>query len=138
MLGELHPSVAQELALERKVYLAELDYAAMEPAFAQDVAFRALPHFPAVQRDLAVVVGEEVTCAQMTACILRACKSVKRAELFDVYRSAQIGEGKKSVAFRLTFEADEKAEKPLTPEAVDGFFRKIVGSLSHVLGAALR
>ena len=138
VLGELHPSVAQELALERKVYLAELDYAAMEPAFAQDVAFRALPRFPAVQRDLAVVVGEEVTCAQMTACILRACKAVKSAELFDVYRSAQIGDGKKSVAFRLTFEADEKAEKPLTPEAVDGFFRKIVGSLSHVFGAALR
>lgn len=137
-LGELHPQIAEELALEKKVYLAELDYSALERKFAKDIRYHNLPKFPDVQRDLAVVVEEKVTCAEMEECILRACKAVKKAELFDVYRSKQVGEGKKSVAFRLTFSPEESAEKPLTPETVDGFFRKIVGNLGHNLGAELR
>lgn len=137
-IGELHPLIAQELALEKKVCLAELDYDAMKKKFAKDVTYRHLPKFPAVQRDLAVVVNEEVTCAQMEACILRACKSVTKAELFDVYRSAQVGEGKKSMAFRLTFTPDERAEKAFTPDALDNFVQKILGNLKHNLQAELR
>ncbi len=137
-LGELHPAIANELALEKPAYLCELDYAAISKKFAKDITYKNLPKFPAVRRDLAVVVGEDVTCAELTACILRACKAVTRAELFDVYRSVTLGAGKKSMAFRLTFTPDEKAEKPLTPEAVDGFFRKILGNLEHNLGAELR
>ncbi len=138
VLGELHPEIANGLALERKVYLGELNYAALSKRFAKDMTFRNLPKFESVQRDLAVVVDEKVTCAEMEACILRACKAVKKAELFDVYRGKQLGQDKKSMAFRLTFEADEKAEKPLSPETVDGFFNKIVGNLQHNLGAELR
>ncbi|MCI8343928.1 MAG: phenylalanine--tRNA ligase subunit beta [Clostridia bacterium] len=137
-LGELHPEIAEELALEKKVCLAELDYTLLEKKFAKDIRYHHLPKFPDVQRDLAVVVKEEVTCAELEDCILRACKAVKRAELFDVYRSAQVGAGKKSVAFRLTFSPEEKAEKPLTPETTEAFFRKIVGNLGHNLGAELR
>ena len=110
----------------------------LEKKFAKDIRYHHLPKFPDVQRDLAVVVKEEVTCAELEDCILRACKAVKRAELFDVYRSAQVGAGKKSVAFRLTFSPEEKAEKPLTPETTEAFFRKIVGNLGHNLGAELR
>lgn len=134
----MHPAIAAELALEKPVYLCELDYRLLERKFARDIVYHGLPAFPAVQRDLAVIVSEEVSCAQVQSCILRACKAVKRAELFDVYRSAHIGAGKKSMAFRLTFEAEEKAEKPLSPDAVDGFFRKILSNLEHNLGAELR
>ena len=74
----------------------------------------------------------------MTECILHACKAVKRAELFDVYRDKRLGENKKSMAFRLTFSPASDAEKGLTPETVDGFFKKIVGNLAHNLGAELR
>lgn len=137
-LGELHPSVAEELALDGHVYLAELDYTVLSRKFAKDITYRGLPRFPDVQRDLAVVTDEKVTCAEAEACILRACKAVRRAELFDVYRGIQLGPNKKSMAFRLTFSPDEKAEKPLSPEAVDGFFNKIVGNLKHNLGAELR
>ena len=137
-LGELHPAVAQELALEKPAYLCELDYEAISRKFAKEISYHNLPKFPSVQRDLAVVVAEEVTCAQLTECILHACKAVKKAELFDVYRSAVLGAGKKSMAFRLTFTPDEKAEKPLSPETVDGFFNKILGNLKHNLGAELR
>jgi len=137
-IGELHPEIAEELALEKTVYLAELDYAALSRKFAKDISYHNLPRFESVQRDLAVVVEEHVTCAEMETCILRACKAVKRAELFDVYRSAQVGAGKKSMAFRLTFVPEETAEKPFTPEAIDGYFNKIVGNLKHNLGAELR
>ncbi len=137
-LGELHPEIANGLALEKKVYLAELDYAAISKRFAKEISYHNLPKFESVRRDLAVVVEEKVTCAEVQECILRACKAVKKAELFDVYRGKQLGQDKKSMAFRLTFEPDEKAEKGLSPETVDGFFNKIVGNLKHNLNAELR
>ncbi len=137
-LGELHPALAQELALEKKVYLAELDIAAISKKFAKDITYHHLPKFESVIRDLAIVVDETTTCAEIESCILRSCKAVKSAELFDVYRGVRIGPDKKSMAFRLTFTPDEKAEKPLSPEAVDGFFNKILGNLKHNLNAELR
>lgn len=137
-LGELHPEIAGELALEKKVYLGEIDYAAIAKKFAKDISYHNLPKFPDVERDLAVVVKEEITCAQAEEVILHACKAVKSARLFDVYRSPVLGFGKKSMAFRLTFSPDEKAEKPLTPETVDNFFNKILGNLKFKLEAELR
>ncbi len=136
-IGEVHPLIATELALEKRAYLAELDYTALCKKFARDISYHNVK-FQDVRRDLAVTVDEEITCAQVESCILRACKAVKAAELFDVYRSAQLGEGKKSMAFRLTFTQDDKAEKPLTPEQADNFFHKILGNLQHNLGAQLR
>lgn len=137
-LGELHPELAEELALERKVFLCEIDYESLSKRFAKDVTYRALPKFPDVRRDLAVVVEEKVTCAEAESCILRACKAAKSAELFDVYRGVQLGRDKKSMAFRITFSPDVNAEKPLSPETVDGFFQKIVNNLKFHLNAELR
>ncbi len=138
VLGELHPAIAEELALDKKVYLAELDYALLSAHFAGDISYKNLPAFPDVERDLAVVVEEKVTCAELTACIRRACKAVTKCELFDVYRDFRIGKGKKSMAFRLTFSPEEKAEKPISPETAEGYFHKIVSSLKYTLGAELR
>lgn len=135
VLGELHPAIAAELALEKKVYLCELDYAAMSKKFAREITYRGLPEYRDVQRDIAVVVGEEVTCAQVEECILRGCKAAKSAELFDVYRDAKLGENKKSMALRITFAAEGK---PLTPETTDKFFNKILENLKRNLGAELR
>ena len=135
-LGELHPAIAAELALEKKVYLAELDYAAMERKFAADITYKPIPKFPAVVRDLAVVVDEDVTCAQLTDCILRACKAAKKAELFDVFRGPRLGAGKKSMAMHITFVPE--GDKPITPENADAFFKKILSALEKNFGASLR
>ncbi len=137
-LGELHPELASELALDKKIYVAELDYDGMKKKFKSDISYHNLPKFPDVERDLAVVVEEKVTCAEMTECILRSCKAVKKAELFDVYRDKRIGDNKKSMAFRLTFSPDPDADKGLSSEMVDGFFQKIVKALGATLGAELR
>ena len=135
-LGELHPDIAAELALEKKVCLAELDYAALSKKFARDVAYTPIPKFPAVVRDIAVVVEEDVTCAQLTACILKSCKAAKKAELFDVFRGDRLGAGKKSVALHITFVPE--GDKPISPEQVDGYFQKILSSLEKNCGAELR
>ena len=137
-LGELHPEIAEALALERKAFFAELDYPTLMRKARKGIVYRPVPKFPAVERDLAVVVEEKVTCAEVEACILRACKAATKAELFDVYRDARLGAEKKSMAVRITFTPDPAAEKGLSPETVDGFFKKIVGSLEHTLGAHLR
>ena len=134
-IGELHPAIAEELALEKRVVLAELDYAALERKFAKDITYHALPKFPAVVRDLAVVVDEGVTCAQMEACIVKSCKAAKKAELFDVYRGIRLGADKKSMAFHITFVPEDKA---ITPELADTYFKKIVDGLNKNLGAELR
>ena len=135
-LGELHPAVAEELALEKRVFLGELDYAALSKKFAADITYRAVPKFPDAVRDLAVVVAEEMTCAQLEECIVKSCKAAKKAELFDVFRGPALGAGKKSMAFHVTFAAE--GDKPVTPELADGYFRRIVESLHKHLGAELR
>ena len=135
-LGRLHPEVQEELALEKDVYLCELDYAVLGEK--REIAVKPLSAFPDVQRDIAFVVDEKVTCAEAEECILRAVKAVKRAELFDVYRGLQVGKDKKSMAFRLTIAADANADKPLSSETTDGYFKKILGALQRTLGAELR
>ena len=135
-LGELHPALCEELALEKRAFIGELDYAAIARKFAPDITFHAVPKYPDAVRDLAVVVDEKVTCAQMEACILKTCKAAKKAELFDVFRGKALGEDKKSMAFHITFAAE--VDKPVTPEASENYFKKIVESMHKNLGAELR
>ena len=135
-LGELHPAICEELALEKRAFIGELDYAAIARKFAPDITFHAVPKYPDAVRDLAVVVDEKVTCAQMETCILTSCKAAKKAELFDVFRGKVLGEGKKSMAFHITFAAE--GEKPVTPEASENYFKRIVDALHKNLGAELR
>lgn len=135
-IGELHPVIAKELAFEKSPCLAELDYDAFPVK--EELRVAPLPAFPDAVRDIAFTVAESVTCAEAEECILHAVKAVKKAELFDVYRGLQVGKDKKSMAFRLTFAADANADKPLSPETVDGYFKKILGALKAKLNAELR
>ena len=83
----------------------------------------------------ALVVDEEMTCGALTAEIRNACRQVCGVELFDIYRGAQLGEGKKSMAFKIAFAPEDKA---LTPEELDRFMKKILGNLKFRLGAEIR
>ena len=118
--------------------LGELNMKKLLPLLNTGVRFTNLPPFPAVKRDLALIADESVTCAQIQAELLRSCKYVTKAELFDVYRGGQIPEGKKSMAFTLTFTPDPSAEKAFTGEATDNFVKKILGALKFKLGVTLR
>lgn len=135
VLGELAPDLAEELSVEVPVYLGELDYAAVAAQADAAVHYTPLPKFPEVKRDLALLADEGVTCAEAEVVIRESCKFVTNVRLFDVYRGAQVGEGKKSMAFSVTFTPREKA---IAPEDADGYIRRIVKALGEKLGLSQR
>ena len=135
-IGELDPGIAASLGLDKKVYLGELDLNALE--LDDRVRYTNLPKFPAVKRDLALIADEALTCAEIEDVLMHSCKYVTEAKLFDVYRGGQVPEGKKSMAFTLTFTPDANVEKAFTPETLDGYVKKILGNLKCKLGIELR
>ena len=137
-IGELDPSIALTLGLDKKVYLGELDLAAIAESMDDSVRYQNLPKFPAMQRDLALLADEKLTCAEIEDVLMHSCKYVTAAKLFDVYRGGQIPEGKKSMAFTLTFTPEANTEKAFTPETLDGFVKKILNNLKFKLGIELR
>ena len=137
-IGELDPAIALSLGLDKKVYLGELDLSALKEVMNDAVCYTNLPKFPAVNRDLALIVDEKLTCGEIEEVLMHSCKYVTKAVLFDVYRGGQLPEGKKSMAFTLTFTPDATAEKAFTPENLDNFVKKILGNLKFKLGIELR
>ena len=137
-IGELDPAIALSLGLDKKVYLGELDLCALAESMDDAVRYTNLPKFPAIKRDLALIVDEKLTCGEIEEVLMHSCKYVTKAVLFDVYRGGQLPEGKKSMAFTLTFTPDATAEKGCTPESLDGFVKKILGNLKFKLGIELR
>ncbi|MBE5752040.1 MAG: phenylalanine--tRNA ligase subunit beta, partial [Clostridiales bacterium] len=137
-LGELDPAIALSLGLDKKVYLGELDLQAFLAQADDNVRYTNLPKFPAVERDLALIADEKLTCAEIEDVLLHSCKYVTKARLFDVYRGGQVPEGKKSLAFTLTFTPDNNTEKAFTPETLDNFVKKILNNLKFKLGVELR
>ena len=133
--GELAPDLAEELAVETNVYLGELDYARLRGRLSDRIRFKPLPKFPEVSRDLALIADEGVLCADLEKGIREASKYVTAVRLFDVYRGEQIGAGKKSMAFSVTFTPREKA---IAPEDADGYIRRIVKALGEKLGLSQR
>lgn len=102
-LGALHPRLLQALDIVGKVYLLELDYAAMSPA--RIPAVSELSRFPAVRRDLAILVAEEVSAEAVRKLLREAAgEALQDLQLFDLYQGANIQKGKKSLALGLTFQ----------------------------------
>ncbi len=137
-IGELDPAIALSLGLDKKVYLGELDWTSLEESADDGIRYKNLPKFPAVKRDLALLVDEALTCGQIEEVLMHSCKYVTEAKLFDVYRGGQVPAGKKSMAFTLTFTPDASVEKAFTPETLDGYVKKILNNLKFKLGIELR
>jgi phenylalanyl-tRNA synthetase beta chain len=135
-IGELHPAVAAAWDVEGPVAAFELDVAVVVDAVPAVPAFEDVTAFPAVRQDLAVIVGDEVPAAQVVGVVRDAGGALLRvAEVFDVYRGEQTGEGRRSLALRLEFRAPDRT---LTDEEVAGRRAKIVGALRERLGGELR
>lgn len=131
--GMLSPEVADELALDRFAYIAEIDYDKLKK-HAKPFKYSPISKFAEVTRDLALTCDRAVTCADIENEIYAACKFVTDVRLFDVYIGEQIEKGKKSMAFKVTFTPkDEPIE-----ERVDGFVKKILSNLKFKLNIVLR
>ena len=135
VLGELHPDVAAQAGLDVRVYVAEVQLRALFAAAGQKVVYKPLPRFPAVERDLALLCGEELPAASIEA-VIRAAggRYLESVRLFDVYQGAQIEAGKKSVAYSLMFRSPDGT---LTDADIDPVLEKIVRKLNEK-GCALR
>lgn len=137
-IGELDPAIANALGLDKRVCLGELNAEKLLAAMDTGVRFKNLPLFAEVKRDLALIVGEEVTCAEIETELKHSCKYITDVKLFDVYRGGQVPAGNKSMAFSLTFTPDAASDKAFSADAVDNFVKKILGNLKFKLGAELR
>ncbi len=132
-VGMLSPAIAEELALDRAVYVAELDYEKMQK-HTKPFKYVPLSKFPEITRDLALTCDRQTTCAEIEKEIFAACKLVSEVKLFDVYVGEQVGDGKKSMAFKITF---TPKDEPLE-DRIDGFIKKILNNLKFKLNIELR
>lgn len=133
-LGALHPAVARALGLEQAAYVFELNLDLLQQA--RLPAFHELSKFPAIRRDIAIVVDEAVSAAQVQACAAGAAPElVRHVQLFDVYRGKGVDSGRKSLALGLTLQASSRT---LTDEEVTAALDQVVGTLQQQLGATLR
>lgn len=133
-LGELHPEAAERFGLEGwPVAAFELNVEACEPE--RKPRFEPFSNVPAVARDLAVLVDEEVPVGALLLAV-RALESplLKEARVFDVYEGDPVPEGEKSVALNFTFQGEET----LTDEAVNAELERITGLLEDEFGARIR
>ena len=136
-LGEVHPQVREAFDFsEQPVLACELDFEALMNVAPAASRTTDVPRFPAMTEDLALIVEEKVAAEKVQATILAAGAGtvLKSAQVFDVFKGEQIGAGKKSLAYRLTYQAD----RTLTDEEVAKVRTQIVQRLREELNAVLR
>lgn len=133
--GQLHPVLQSEKELA-DTFVAEMK---LEPVFhyaGNTVAYRDLPRFPAMQRDIAVVLDHAVEAAAMIASIKQtAGELLESVEVFDVFTGSKLGEGKKSVALSLVY---RHKERTLTEEEITAVHETVVAALEQTFAAELR
>ncbi|MFC5702035.1 phenylalanine--tRNA ligase subunit beta [Cohnella faecalis] len=134
-VGQIHPDLQRDFDLTDS-FAAELDLATVYEYADRAIEYRALPRFPAVERDVAVVVGLGVTGAELTGTVREAAgELLQSVRVFDVYTGERLGGDKKSVALALVY---RHAERTLTDEEVTESFSRIVEKLEQTFGAELR
>ncbi|HEV8309751.1 MAG TPA: phenylalanine--tRNA ligase subunit beta, partial [Methylomirabilota bacterium] len=136
VIGELHPAVQRAFDLPSALFFAEVSLDRLEGIPSRAPAHRPLPRFPAVQRDLAVIVPAAVPAAEVSRAIQAIPNpALKRVVLFDVYSGEQMGAGKKSLAYSLLYQAEDRT---LTDAEVNAMHAEVVESLRQSLGAEVR
>ena len=134
-LGEVHPTVAATYGIGERAYVAVLDMPSIVPMATFDRKYEGIAKFPAVTRDISMVVPKNVLVGQIEEVIaVRGGQILENYELFDIYEGSQIKGGYKSVAYSLTFRAKDRT---LTDTEISASMKKILNGL-ETLGAELR
>jgi phenylalanyl-tRNA synthetase beta chain len=136
-LGQIHPRVAQAFDVPAGIVAAELEWELLLAASRALRQMGGVARFPAVARDLAFVVGANTPADEMLREIRSADEKgiIEDIILFDVYRGAQVPEGKKSVAYGLTLRATDRT---LTDAEADALCAAVKDRLKGRLGAEIR
>ena len=136
IMGEIHPDVAATYGIGTRAYAAELFFSTVTELADTEKVYAPLPKYPAMSRDIALVVDEDMTVGEIIDVIKESGTDIlKKVKLFDIYRGKQVEEGKKSVAFALTYRHDDRT---LTDEDVSKAHEKVLQALKDKLGINLR
>lgn len=134
-LGEVHPAVLKNFGIGERAYLAVVDLAELISMPKESVKYAGVPKFPAIIRDISLMMKKEVLAGQIEAVIQKKGGALAESyKLFDVYEGSQIMDGFKSLAYKITFRANDRT---LTDDEVNGLMDKIISELDK-LGASLR
>jgi phenylalanyl-tRNA synthetase beta chain len=134
VIGELHPKVLDAFDISGAVYLFEINLTALLPFTLGHKLFQPIPRFPAIVRDIALVIDSGVAHRQVQD-IITGFPLVSQVTLFDVYAGGQLPPGKKSLGYRITFQSPSHT---LTDEEVNKVQQQILNKLSAQFGATLR
>jgi phenylalanyl-tRNA synthetase beta chain len=135
-IGEVFKNSAEDYGISKRVCIAVLQLKEMLDAADETVKFEQLPKFPAVQRDIALIVDTDVPAGDLLDCAKEnAGNYFESAELFDVYTGGQLGEGKKSIAFSVILRAKDRT---MLDEEANSARDAIVKAAAAKFGAKLR
>lgn len=136
MMGEIHPDVQEKYGLGTRAYCCEIQLPGLYRLARVETLYQPLPKYPAMVRDIALLVKEDTRVAELEAVIREQGGSLlEHVALFDIYRGKQVTEGMKSVAFTLTY---RDREKTLTEAEVSAVNQKVLEQLASQCGAVLR
>ena len=134
--GEVHPIVLDNFSINKRVYLAEINIDKITTYSKENKKYEEVAKFPAVERDIAITVDENIEVGEIEKIIAKKAKKIlESAKLFDIYRNEKLGANKKSVAYSLIFR-DKK--KTLNDDEINKLMQEILKELEEKLGAELR
>jgi phenylalanyl-tRNA synthetase beta chain len=134
--GELHPTVQENYGIEMPVYYFELNFEKLAALSREVASVSAPPRFPDTFRDIAMLVGEEVSAGVVLGCIRgNAIKEMEGVELFDLYTGEGIPTGQKSIAVRIRYRSQERT---LTDEEVNRLHQRVLDNLLKKLNISIR
>ncbi len=135
--GEVKKNILDKFGIKQPVFFAELNWQLLsELASKQTATIKEIPRYPAVQRDLAMLVAKELAWDEVQQTVQKIkLNKLQDIKLFDIFESKKLGSGKKSIAVNFTF-LDE--EKTLTDKEIDGWMNKIMATLEKDLQAEIR
>lgn len=135
-IGEVNPRVADNYSLSGRTYLTEIHLDTLIERCEEKIDYKYLPKYPGITRDLALLVDDTVRAGELILSIEKnGGKLLEGVEIFDLYQGSQIPQGKKSIAFSLKFQAEDRT---LTDEEVNVLINKIKDGLEEDYQAKLR
>ncbi len=134
--GQVSPEICEKLDIDKPIYVGEIFYDELALQFNEKIVFKAISKFPTVERDLAILVDNSVSCESIVKIIKESAgQFLDSVKLFDLYTGDRIAKDKKSMAFNLIFISNERT---LNVEEIEDAVKNILKNLREKLGAELR
>ncbi len=128
-IGEVHPLVCKNYGIKTRTYLIEIDMEALYSNYNSEISYEAIPKYPSVNRDIALVCDKGMPVIKLQGIIKKAAgKILENIEIFDIYTGIQVGKGKKSVGFKITLRSNEGT---LEDEDINASMNEILKALSN-------